>query len=93
LHAPQYPPASCHFPTSLRWAKKAAKKKGAARRLELLADQPVDRIPAAAAEEDRKAGQPPQQGVFVTLGGPEVAELPLEKDDDDSHLDPDEARR
>src|SRR5580700_840573 len=58
-----------------------------------LAEQPVDRIAAAAAEEDRQAEQPPQQGVFITLGGPEVAELPLEKDDDDSHLDPDDQCR
>src|SRR6185312_2370371 len=56
---------------------------------ELAADQAVDRIAAAALEEDGDAQERPQQRELVTATGPEIAELPLEKQDDDQHLDAD----
>src|SRR5579883_1603347 len=49
--------------------------------LELFAEPAVDRIAPAAAEEDRQEQQPPQQRVFDSLVGPEIAEVPLEPDD------------
>jgi len=58
-------------------------------RSELPANQPIHGIAATAAKEDRCAKQPPQQSVFNAPGGPEVAELPLKKDNDHAHLDPD----
>ena len=56
---------------------------GRVKRSNLLAEQVVDRVAAAAAEEDRGAQQQPQHGVFDALVGPEVAELPVEHRDDD----------
>src|ERR1700741_103201 len=60
------------------------------RALELAADQMIDRIAAAALEEDGDAEERPQQGEFIAAIGPEISELPLEQDDDHDHLDSDD---
>ena len=52
-------------------------KPSSAKGLEFLTHQPIERVAAAAAEENGGTEQPQQQGIFDAAVGPEVAEFPV----------------
>jgi hypothetical protein len=60
--------------------------------LQLLADQPVDRIDAAAADSDGQADGPNQKHVFISAGAGRITVWQMHEQQSHQHLDSERRR-